>query len=377
MTFKAERWDFTGYAPEPLEEWLQHLPQKDPKSRFTAEQVDALLRTWRARRAKSNAEVLGAVVEANEKERRVVADKVRAEILALPEHEVRPADSLAILTYSVELYQPLGPGETTPQPCEHQIYGEFNAVCRRYFHDDAPPEAVRRDWELFKPLAYHLDAAVRALPPVQAVLYRGANFAIDTALFPIGARGAWGGCMSASGDRLQAIGFVTDALKATRGCYFVVLTVEGRPMYHLSAFPEEVEYLHPLDQQLEVCGVLPVSILQMLSLNISIVTLKLAGRALPLDLHFAALDGLAFIYDEFFASYVPPLVKAHPLAIESDALEVKIVEFVQQRAGRVLLISAPAGVFFKNKFSEKFSIFLLRSFFYSKGHNLKKISPEP
>ena len=47
--------------------------------------------------------------------------KPKAEILVLPEHEVKPAHALAILTYSVELYQPLGPDPTEPQPREHQI----------------------------------------------------------------------------------------------------------------------------------------------------------------------------------------------------------------------------------------------------------------
>ena len=31
VTFKAERWEFTSYASEPLKEWLQQLSKKGPK----------------------------------------------------------------------------------------------------------------------------------------------------------------------------------------------------------------------------------------------------------------------------------------------------------------------------------------------------------
>ena len=80
----------------------------------------------------------------------------------------------------------------------------------------------------------------------------------------------------------------------------------------------------------------------MLTLNISIVTLKLAGKRLPLELHFAALDGLAFIYDDFFASYIPPFVKLSPVASESLPIEGQITDFLQQSNSQVLPYPLPS-----------------------------------
>ena len=167
------------------------------------------------------------------------------------------------------------------------------------------------EWERFKPFASHLNAAIEALPRVSTALYRGGTHEIQATTYPLGALGSWGGCVSASSDRRQALSFVdaAGALQARQGCYFLIISDEARPMYHLSAFPEEMEHLHPLGMQLEVCNVLPASILQMLALNINIVTLKIAGRSVPLELHLDALDGLAFIYDPFLAAYVSPEVK--------------------------------------------------------------------
>ena len=133
-------------------------------------------------------------------------------------------------------------------------------------------------------------------------------------------------------------------LQATVGSYFVILSDEARPVYYISRFPEEMEYLHTLDVRLEVCSVLPTSILQMMALNINIVTLKVAGKPLPLELQFAALAGLGFIYDSLLTNHVPPFVKRHPLALKSGCIQPKITKFVQQDGAHMLLIAAGSGM---------------------------------
>ena len=72
--------------------------------------------------------------------------------------------------------------------------------------------------------------------------------------YQAGTCGSWGGCTSASSDRTQAAQFVSrdQALQATKGCYFMILSDQARPMYPFSAFPEEMEHLHPLNFELEV-----------------------------------------------------------------------------------------------------------------------------
>ena len=342
LSFKADRFKFVDCRPEPLQEWLSRLPQSDPHGRFTDHQINALLDKWSESQPKSRDAVLEAVRQHAAKEGIPLATKIEQDILAMPEEVVEPEHCLALLAYSVELYE----DKENKMACKHQIYKEFNTVCREYAHVDTPSDSLLEAWEFFKPFAFHLNAAIKALPTVCTVLYRGGGYFIDTAAYPLGYSGSWGGCISASSDRHQAVNFVSsnDALKATKGCYFIILSDEARPMYNLSAFPEEMEHLHPLDQQLEICSVLPTSILQMLSLNISIITLKLSGKTLPLALHFAALDGMQFIYDDFLQSYVPPFVKLHPLAKEAFPIESKVTEFVQQSAMRVVLITARAGM---------------------------------
>ena len=147
---------------------------------------------------------------------------------------------------SVELYD----DESAQRSCHFQLYKELNRVCRQYAHAEAPPAELLQEWGLFQPFAFHLDAAIRALPKATVVLYRGGGYAIDAEGYELGRTGSWGGCLSASSDRLQAVAFVSkeDALKAAKGCYFIILSDEARPMYHVSAFPEEMEHLHPLGQ---------------------------------------------------------------------------------------------------------------------------------
>ena len=77
--------------------------------------------------------------------------------------------------------------------------------------------------------------------------------------YPPGLTGAWAGVISASSDREQAVHFIDmggkTGLHATVGSYFVILSDEARPVYYISQFPEEMEYLHTLDVRLEVDSV--------------------------------------------------------------------------------------------------------------------------
>ena len=122
----------------------------------------------------------------------------------------------------------------------------------------------------------------------------------------------------------------------------MILSDEARPMYHLSLFPEEMEHLHPLDLELEVCNVVPTSILQMLSLKINIVLFKRVYGQLSLELWLQAYTGLGFIYDDFLAAYVPSLVKLDPYARDMFGIDEKVAEFVGSPQ-QVLLVSAKAG----------------------------------
>ena len=343
-TFHSARFQFQNCQVEPLKKWLTALPSRDSRKRFSDEQIADLFSKWEKRITTLDgitcSQDVMALVCAHEE---ALDQKVVADIEALPIQAVSAEDILALLTYSTELYK--DENASPKQSYEVQIYKEFNRVCREYAHAETPSPGLLEEWALFQPFAFHLNAAIQALPRVCTVLFRGGGYRIDSSAYPLGARGSWGGCISASGDRLQAGRFVDQDtyLKAKSGCYFLILSDEARPMYHLSEFPEELEHLHPLWQQLEVCGVLPASVLQMLSLNIDIITLKLAGKRLPLELHLAALEGLAFIYDEFLESYVPPLVKLHPDAQEVFHFDPQVTAFVQRPEARVLLIAARAG----------------------------------
>ena len=324
-----------------LSDWLCALVHQDPWRRFRKQPIDRLQRQldeWVQPHVAFNPEEILAQVAAKTPR---LPSKLQSSILSLRIPAVDPAHHLALVTYSAELYE-----EDGTTSCEYQIYGEFNRICREMAHAKRPfVDALRLDWELFRPFVALLRAAIEALPKVSAILYRGAGFNISSATYPIGARGSWGGAISASSDRRQAVGFVgKEGLKASKGCYFVLLCDEARPIYHLSLFPEELEHLQPLDQEFEVCSVLPASILQMLALSINIVTLKVAGKSLPLELHFAALDSMGFIYDEFLSSYIPPSVKIHPIAHESYSIEAKITQFVERHHHNLLLLAAQAGM---------------------------------
>ena len=202
-----------------------------------------------------------------------------------------------------------------------------------------------QDWGLFRPFALHFDRALQRLPRVSTVLYRGLTRCMDPNEYRMGATGSFGGVTSASIDRRQAAAFLSkaDELKAAQGSFLMILSDVACPIYHLSLFPEELEHLHPLDLVLEVCNVLPVSVLQMLCLKISIVAFKRAGAALSVPLWLQAYKELGCLYDDFLRAYVPPLVKESPGARVAFGIRAKVEEFVAA-PWPVLLIAAQAGL---------------------------------
>eukprot|EP00667_Euglena_gracilis_P000249 EG_transcript_249 len=316
-TFQPARFRFRGTPEVTVKEWLTALPAKDTKQRFSANILRALTQK----------------VEATLAERRAHWAKTLTE-----------AQAWALFVYSAELFEDYE--NPTPRVhCTHQLYSTFNAICRLYGQCLEATEEIRGEWELFRHFAHHFDLAIRALPTVRAVLYRGMGFKGETHDYPLGKRGAWGGCTSASSAPREAARFIsrTRGEVAASGSFFMILSDEARCISHLSMYPEEEEHLHPLDLELEVCSVLPSSILQMLSLNISIVTFKRVGASLSLDLCLKALKSLSFVYNDFLEYFIPPTVKRDPYARESFSLETGIQKFLESKR-QVLVIASRAGM---------------------------------
>ena len=236
-----------------VEQWLHRLPSADPKGRFRETHVRELFRKFDTHTTRPRRDP-GALVE------QIEAANLKDGLGALPaalkaaihrqplDQALGRADALALFAYTVELE------EDHP---EHQLYQELNRICRDLGQPADPAAEVLSDWQLFAPFAWHVNAAVQSLQTVPAVLYRGAKFDIERADYVGGRQGTWGGITSASSDRRQAARFIdkTVQLMATGGCYFMLLTCEARPIFHLSEFPEELEYLHPLEAELKGRGV--------------------------------------------------------------------------------------------------------------------------
>ena len=314
-TFDPQRLHPGADTPPPLQEWLLGLPAHDPQRRFCAAQLQGLLEsvqaTLRTRLAQGPWTVQGVLELVEDSFRRrglPMPPKVRQDVLALPPPPDLPEQHwLALLLYSAELY------DADRRPARHQIYAEFNRVCRAYGACAAPGPDLEADWALFRPFAHHLDAVIQRLPAVPMVLFRGGPRALDTATYASGAQGAWGGCLSASSDRLQAASFAgPEGLQAPSGCYFMILSDAARLVYPYSAFTEEMEHLHPLHARLEVCPVFPKFMVSLANVGLTIATLKRAGRALSLRFHVAALAAINVVFAGFVAGYVPPRVAARP-----------------------------------------------------------------
>ena len=303
--------------------------------------VTASVAVWTDARARVSARVEAAY----RKTHQPVPAQLQRDVTAMPLARIPPADALALLAYSYELYEDY----QSPDPQQSrpfQLYKEFNALCRTYGHCEAPGAELEAEWGLFLPFAVHPDHAIAALPSVAAVLYRGMSRGSEAHGYPLGTRGAWGGCLSCSSDRQQGIQFVNKdrQLQSQEGSFFMILSDHARPIVHVSQFPEEMEHLHPLGLELEVCNVLPASILQMLSIKIAIITFKRVGAQLSYALWLRAFEELGFVYDEFLRAYVPPLVKQHPYAHAAFPIQDQVLEFVSAPDRQVLLITAKPGV---------------------------------
>ena len=354
-TFEPAHFRFGNSIPEvPLQEWLIALPLADhkPQKRFKAQHLSHMI-------TEVNGLVAGLQGESKEEAlARVSADirktyttlwqqlpaVLKRDIYNAPAHGIPAVHLFALLVYSYELYEDFD-SKSPKESCPFQLYKEANRVCRQCGHCKSIEGELKKEWVLFQPFLMHVDAAVRVLPPVESIVFRGMSRGSETHHYPMGSQGSWGGFLSASSDRLQGATFVSkeDQLQADDGSFFMILSDQARPMYHLSRFPEEMEHLQPLDLVLEACNVLPSSICQMLSLRISFITFKRAGAPLSFDLWVKGLRALGFIYDPFLQSYVPPWVKEDPYARTAFKIEDKVKEFVESPEG-VLLIAARSGM---------------------------------
>jgi len=346
--FRASRFDFSGGAHryQTLREWLLRLPVVDPKRRFGAGSLRQLLDRMEAKMVKLTQHgdwyqpqsVLSRVVTAKLRKHEDLPDTLRDDIQQFAPIPLSDEHTLALLLYSAELYDVAG------KPCRFQLYSELNRICREYGHADDIGAELRADWELFKPFAAHLQAAVLALPPVPMMLYRGAGYSINADAFPCNIRGSWGGFVSASSDRRQAVGFLNrdTGLHATKGSYFLILSDQARPLYHLSEFPEEMEYLHPLDLELETCMIIPAFMLVLAAVKVNVVVLKRAGAEVSLDLHLRLMASLSFIFEDMYSLYVMPGAKQHE-ADEPVALDERIEAFLQS-SDHTLLVTGPQGI---------------------------------
>ena len=108
-------------------------------------------------------------------------------------------------------------------------------------------------------------------------------------------------------------------------------------------FPKDMEYVHSLDVMQEVYTVLPVTVLQMLSFKLSIVTLKAAGASLPVQLPLDALDGLAFVMISSAASF-RPLRRSTRRTTRRSPSGTRFLEFVRGTSLKVLLIAVASGM---------------------------------
>ena len=355
-TLFADRFRFTtGDVPaQDIKCWLRHLPLRDhcAPRRFAKVHIEHLIASVETQvhdialdaAATRKGKVLDRVRRAYAANRRAMPQKLVQDIEALPIGDTLPIDAFVLLTYSFELHEDFANANPT-KSCPFQIYKEFNRMCRQYGQCAGPSPALAAEWALFLPFTLHLDRAIRALPRVPTVLYRGVQRGTETHRFPVGATGSFGGCLSASSDRHRGAAFVSkdSQLHADNGSFFMILSDQARPMYHLSVFPEEMEHVHPLDHELEVCTVVPVSLLQLLSLKISVITFKSVGSSLSLELCLQALEGLRFLYDGFLRAYIPPVAKDDPHAPTAAPVEALLAEFLASPR-RVLLVAAEAGV---------------------------------
>eukprot|EP00668_Euglena_longa_P013902 GGOE01017853.1.p1 GENE.GGOE01017853.1~~GGOE01017853.1.p1 ORF type:complete len:1536 (-),score=439.18 GGOE01017853.1:188-4795(-) len=358
-TFHGDRFRLQGAPRLPsLLDWLHSLPTVKPDFFSTALVQDfleafdrhkAMIRSILALPWREQVNSFAERVRASKlKEKRPPPNDaaLRSQIAALHLdcHPISDDDLLAIFVYTQSIRDQNG------HLYPHQIFEEFNHFCRTFAH----LKETDRDWptlegqwhRLWQPLANHLTQTLQKLPRVSGVFYRGGGFFVDPKYYQVGRRGSWGGFVSASSDRVEALYFVSKdkQMRATKGAYFIIVSDEAHALFHLSAFPNELEHLHPLAQEFQVCTVVPVSILQMLSLSVNVITLKRAGHRLSLDLQLRALDELGFIFEPFLSTYIPPMTKESPFAPETFRVEPRVQAFLEDPTKRLMLIAATSGM---------------------------------
>ena len=245
MSFKPDRFRFRPSTQMSLREWLFALPSIDhkPEKRYKSKNILHMIRdidVFVSHLGSETAEgtlarVSSDITKTFTKPWQQLPAVLKRDIENAPPCAIPEVHMFALLVYSYELYEDYASDEPETS-CPYQLYSELNRVCRECGHSDAIEGECKREWTLFKPFLVHLDAAIRVLQPVECVLFRGMSRNSKTYHYPIGTQGAWGGCLSCSSERMQGALFVSkeNQLHATDGSFFMILSDQARPMYHLS-----------------------------------------------------------------------------------------------------------------------------------------------
>ena len=134
---------------------------------------------------------------------------------------LHPLHVAALYVYTYEL---------PPEDGGDQIYGAMNAAMRTA---DAPGIAF------WRPLIWHIDVALLALPPLKGRLYRGINCRFDESSYKAGETVCWPAFSSASTNRHVAEEFT----RGGQGTLFFLQSRAARSISACSRFPEEGEVL--------------------------------------------------------------------------------------------------------------------------------------
>ena len=125
---------------------------------------------------------------------------------------------------------PLSAGCVLRQGAGDQIYGAMNKAMRL---SDAPALAF------WRPLLWHIDRALLALPPYRGRLYRGISLRFSELTYRSGQEVCWPAFSSASTDKSVGESFVSN----DEGTLFILQSTSARSISHFSKFPEEAEVL--------------------------------------------------------------------------------------------------------------------------------------
>ena len=188
--FLVDRFQFHNQNHVPLRQWLRELPSRDPKQRFKREHIEhaimkldkrideILSETYTGRRER----IHDGIAKWYRDQGIDAPQKLLDDIDRLPASELSKDHMFAIMLHSVELYEDFG--EPDPKvPCEHQLYQVLNTVCRGYGHCINHSPSLLEEWRLFVPFVHQLDRAIRALPRVPTVLYRGMSRSIEAHMY--------------------------------------------------------------------------------------------------------------------------------------------------------------------------------------------------